>query len=77
MVVFQLQIGHVVDNPTDFYSSRIPKKERKQTLVEELLVNEDFKKYTKRKYKDVIDSDPKRKRRAVKQAKKLKRLKRK
>ncbi|CAG07972.1 unnamed protein product, partial [Tetraodon nigroviridis] len=30
------QVGTVVDNPVDFYHSRIPKKNRKRTMVEEL-----------------------------------------
>uniref|UniRef100_A0A3Q4I8D1 Fcf2 pre-rRNA processing C-terminal domain-containing protein n=1 Tax=Neolamprologus brichardi TaxID=32507 RepID=A0A3Q4I8D1_NEOBR len=30
------QVGTVVDNAADFYHSRIPKKERKRTIVEEL-----------------------------------------
>ncbi|KAK5971892.1 Deoxynucleotidyltransferase terminal-interacting protein 2 [Trichostrongylus colubriformis] len=31
------QVGRIVDAPEDFYSSRIPKKERKRTLLDELL----------------------------------------
>ena len=75
--IIYLQVGHIVDSPVDFYSSRIPKKERKPTLVEELLVDAEFKKYTKRKYQEILQSDPKRRRKALKHAKKLKKLKRK
>ena len=38
-----------MDNAADFYSSRIPKKERKQTLADELLADAQFQKYRKRK----------------------------
>lgn len=33
----------MVDNPIDFYHSRIPKKERKRTIVEELLADAEFR----------------------------------
>ncbi|PAV73471.1 hypothetical protein WR25_26642 isoform B [Diploscapter pachys] len=31
------QFGKIVDSPVDFYSSRVPKKQRKKTIVDELL----------------------------------------
>ncbi|XP_006810900.1 deoxynucleotidyltransferase terminal-interacting protein 2-like, partial [Neolamprologus brichardi] len=37
------QVGTVVDNAADFYHSRIPKKERKRTIVEELLADAEFR----------------------------------
>lgn len=37
------QVGKVVDNPIDFYHSRIPKKERKRTIMEELLADAEFR----------------------------------
>ncbi|XP_004699308.1 deoxynucleotidyltransferase terminal-interacting protein 2 [Echinops telfairi] len=37
------QVGTIVDNPADFYHSRIPKKERKRTIVEELLADSEFR----------------------------------
>ncbi len=40
-----LQIGKVVDNAADFYHSRIPKKQRKKTLVDELLADAEFRRY--------------------------------
>ena len=40
----------MVGGPTDFYSGRIPRRQQKQTLVDELIANEDFKKYHKKKY---------------------------
>lgn len=36
----------MVDSPLDFYSSRIPKKERKRTIVEELLADAEFRRYS-------------------------------
>ncbi|CAJ0846299.1 4108_t:CDS:2 [Entrophospora sp. SA101] len=33
--------------PTEFYSSRLPRKERKQTIVDELLADDQAKKYYK------------------------------
>lgn len=33
----------MVDNAADFYHSRIPKKERKRTIVEELLADAEFR----------------------------------
>lgn len=40
----------MIEGPTDFYSGRIPRRQQKQTLVDELLANEEFKKYHKKKY---------------------------
>ncbi|XP_026125160.1 deoxynucleotidyltransferase terminal-interacting protein 2-like isoform X2 [Carassius auratus] len=48
------QVGTVVDNPVDFYSSRIPKKQRKRTMVEELLADAEFRSYNKKKYQEIM-----------------------
>ncbi|XP_029465630.1 deoxynucleotidyltransferase terminal-interacting protein 2 [Rhinatrema bivittatum] len=48
------QVGTVVDNPVDFYHSRIPKKQRKRTIVEELLADSEFRRYNKRKYREIM-----------------------
>uniref|UniRef100_A0A8D8QN03 Deoxynucleotidyltransferase terminal-interacting protein 2 n=1 Tax=Cacopsylla melanoneura TaxID=428564 RepID=A0A8D8QN03_9HEMI len=48
------QIGQVIESPADFYHSRIPKKERKKTLVDELLADAEFKNKCKRKYKTIV-----------------------
>jgi len=50
------QVGTVVDSPFDFYSDRLTKKERKSTMVDELLADAEFKKYNKRKYVEIIES---------------------
>ena len=41
--MFYLQVGTVVAGSADFYSSRIPKGQRKQTLVDELLADTEFR----------------------------------
>ncbi|XP_038397228.1 deoxynucleotidyltransferase terminal-interacting protein 2 [Canis lupus baileyi] len=48
------QIGTIVDNPADFYHSRIPKKQRKRTIVEELLADSEFRRYNRRKYTEIM-----------------------
>ncbi|KAG8435557.1 hypothetical protein GDO86_013481 [Hymenochirus boettgeri] len=47
------QVGTIVDSPLDFYTSRIPKKQRKRTIVEELLADSEFRRYNKKKYKEI------------------------
>ncbi|KAM9325026.1 deoxynucleotidyltransferase terminal-interacting protein 2 [Gastrophryne carolinensis] len=48
------QVGTVMDSPLDHYHSRIPKKERKRTIVEELLADSEFRRYNKKKYQEII-----------------------
>uniref|UniRef100_A0A8C5MJ48 Fcf2 pre-rRNA processing C-terminal domain-containing protein n=1 Tax=Leptobrachium leishanense TaxID=445787 RepID=A0A8C5MJ48_9ANUR len=48
------QVGTVVDSSVDFYHSRIPKKERKRTIVEELLADAEFRRYNKRKFQEIM-----------------------
>ncbi|XP_076845685.1 deoxynucleotidyltransferase terminal-interacting protein 2 [Brachyhypopomus gauderio] len=48
------QVGTVVDSPVDFYHSRIPKKQRKKTIMEELLADAEFRSYNKRKYQEIM-----------------------
>ncbi|XP_037554036.1 deoxynucleotidyltransferase terminal-interacting protein 2 [Nematolebias whitei] len=48
------QIGTVVDNPADFYHSHVPKKERKRTMVEELLADAEFRRKNKKRYQMVM-----------------------
>ncbi|CAG5135323.1 unnamed protein product [Candidula unifasciata] len=47
------QMGTVVDEGTDFYSSRLTKKQRKQTLVEELMADANIRQYNKKKYAEL------------------------
>ena len=53
------QIGTIVDNAADFYTDRVAKKNRKQTMVDELLADAEFKKYQKRKYVEIIEDKAK------------------
>ncbi|KAF8796681.1 Deoxynucleotidyltransferase like protein [Argiope bruennichi] len=50
------QVGTFVESPIEFYSSRIPKKQRKQTLVDELLADAEFRQYQKKKFTEIQQS---------------------
>lgn len=64
-----------MDNAADFYHSRVPKKERKRTMVDELLADAEFQKRSKQKFKEIVAEKQQFKSRAHKQAKRLKRKK--
>ncbi|KAB0802654.1 hypothetical protein PPYR_04840 [Photinus pyralis] len=66
------QIGKVMDSPLEFYNNRLTKKEKKETLVDELLADAEFNRYNKRKYKEIIEE---KQGKAWKQAKKRRRNK--
>lgn len=65
-------IGKIMDSAVDYYSSRLTKKERKRTLVDELMADAEFQKYNKRKYKEIIEEKKKTHYKAHKHARKLK-----
>lgn len=44
------QVGTIIEHPIDFYSSRATRKERKQTLIDELIADAEFKKNVKKRY---------------------------
>lgn len=44
------QIGTIIEHPIDYYSSRATRKEQKQTLVDELIADAEFKKNVKKRY---------------------------
>lgn len=48
------QVATVVDSPVDFYHSRVPKKDRKRTMVEELLADAEFRHNNKKKYQQIM-----------------------
>ncbi|KAK8387313.1 hypothetical protein O3P69_018121 [Scylla paramamosain] len=48
------QLAEVVDSPVDFYSSRVPKKQRKRTMAEEIMHDEEALRYQKKKYTEII-----------------------
>nr|XP_058958238.1 uncharacterized protein LOC131785366 [Pocillopora verrucosa] len=47
------QIGTVVEGTADFYSSRIPKRQRKTNMIDELLADAEFRRYNKKKYLEI------------------------
>lgn len=47
------KVGTIVESAADFYSSRIPKKERKTHWIDELVADEELRKYTKRKVEEL------------------------
>ncbi|GJQ86284.1 hypothetical protein Trydic_g8980 [Trypoxylus dichotomus] len=67
------QVGKVLDSPLEHYNNRLTKKQRKRTLVDELLADAEFNKYNKRKYQEIIQEKQKTHYKAYRQAKKLKR----
>lgn len=66
------QMGKVVDTPLDYYNGRLTKKERKATLVDELMADAEFSRYNKRKFKEILDEKRKHNFKAYKHAKRLK-----
>ncbi|XP_077217040.1 rRNA-processing protein fcf2-like isoform X2 [Tasmannia lanceolata] len=49
------QVGTVIESPSDFFSGRLTKKERKATLAEELLSDRSLGDYRKRKVREIED----------------------
>jgi len=47
------QVGTIIEGATEFYSSRLTNKERKQTLLEEIISQEQENGRFKRKYDDI------------------------
>ncbi|EIE75519.1 hypothetical protein G6F46_009905 [Rhizopus delemar] len=47
------QVGTIIQGPTEFFSARMTNKERKQTIVDELLASDEQKQYYKRKHNEV------------------------
>ncbi len=38
-------MGKIIDNPIDYYTDRVPKKQQKQTILEELIEDSKVRKY--------------------------------
>ena len=47
------QVGTIIEGATEFYSSRLSNKDRKQTLLEEIIAQEQDNGRFKRKYDDI------------------------
>jgi len=52
------QIGQVVDSPVDYYSTKGTSK-KKKSLVDELMADAEYQKYSKRKYAEIIEEKAK------------------
>ncbi|CAO2040810.1 unnamed protein product [Urochloa humidicola] len=50
------QVGTVVEPASEFYSGRLTKRERKTTLVDELLSDQSLKNYRMRKVREIQES---------------------
>lgn len=60
-----LHVGTVIEGPSEYKSSRLTKKERKQSIVDEILADKSIKDYSKRKFNE-IQADKQNKRRTYK-----------
>lgn len=50
------QVGTIIEGPTEFFSARLTNKDRKRTLVEEVLEGEKSTQRFKNKYKEIQDT---------------------
>src|SRR5690349_13081070 len=48
-----VHIGTVIEGPTEFKSSRLTKRERKQTVLEEVMGDDSIRRYSKRVFNDI------------------------
>ena len=53
------QVGTIMDNPRDFYNSRIPKKERQRTITDEILKDFELKNKMGKKYDKIVEKQQK------------------
>lgn len=49
----RFSIGTIMEDKTEFFSSRLTKKQRKSTILESLMADKDTDKYFKRKYSEI------------------------
>lgn len=47
------QVGTIIEGNTEFFSSRLTKKERKRTIVEEIMADDGNRKRFKKKYDEI------------------------
>jgi len=50
------QVGTIMEGPTEFFSARLTNKDRKRTLVEEVLEGEKSTQRFKNKYKEIQEA---------------------
>lgn len=65
-------MGKVLDSPVDFCHNRVPKKQRKSTIVEELLEDAEFQKSSRKRFKEIIEQRKKLSYKSQKNTRKLK-----
>lgn len=65
------QVGTIIEGPTEFYSSRLTNKERKQTIIDELMADEESRSYYKRKFAESQARNQSGRKRAKRQIKKV------
>jgi hypothetical protein len=53
------QVGTIIQGPTEYYSARLTKKERKDNLVEELMADVESRKYFKKQYSEIQEKKSK------------------
>ena len=47
------EMGTIIEGPTEFHSGRLTRKERKSSMVDEVLADAEIKQYTKRRYLEI------------------------
>ena len=57
-----LQVGTVIEGSSEFYSSRLAKRDRRQNLTEEIMADSTVSSYAKRKYNEIQSSKPQKRR---------------
>lgn len=67
------QMGTVVEGATEFFSSRLTRKERKRTIVDELLADDKARTYHKRKHLEAFSRGKEGRKKAKRQMKQLSR----
>lgn len=69
-----MHVGTVIEGPTEFKSSRLTKKERKTSFVDEILSDNKTRNYTRRVFMDIQEARGNKKKfqKAAKKARKAK-----
>jgi hypothetical protein len=67
-------MGSIVDDPLDYYTNKVPKKQQKNTILEELIEDAKVKKFAKKQY-SVIQSREEHRRKKLSQIYKNKKSK--
>lgn len=57
--LFFSQVGTVQHSSLDYYSERDTRRNKKHTIVDELMADAEFQQYNKRKYKEVMEKNQK------------------